>query len=308
VLDFDGSRKARRRELVWSAGVLVLALIILGLPDTYKRSIRQALRGTVLRPFLVTQSVLANRRASTLDVTQLRAQRDSLIAVVSAQATLAEENRRLRELQSLSARGGGSFVTAEVLRLGVGPAESTFMLNVGSANGVRLNSPVVAPEGLLGLVMEVSEHTSLAMDWTHPQFRASAMTADGQAYGMVQVYPGRSREEDLLRLGGAPFHTDITPGVGVVTTGRGQIIPRGIPLGIVIGIEEADTGWRKSYLLRPLVRPEAVTHVLVGIAAPGTDLSQFWHSTPSDSALHANRGQDRPLPADTATAMTTRQD
>jgi rod shape-determining protein MreC len=304
VLDFDGSRKARRRELFWSAGVLLIALIILGLPDKYKTSIRQGLRSTILQPFLLSQSVLANRRASTVDVTQLRAQRDSLIAVVSAQATLAEENRRLRELQGLRARAGGAFITAEVLRLGVNSAESTIMLNVGSADGVRLNSPVVAPEGLLGIIVEVQKNQSTAMDWTHPQFRASAMTADGQAYGMVQAQQGNTREEDLLALRGAPFHTDIQPGVSVVTTGRGQVIPRGIPLGTVIGIEEADTGWRKSYLVRPAVRPEAVTHVLVGIEAAQSNLSQLWQSTPSDSALQANRGQARP-PADTGAAART---
>jgi cell shape-determining protein MreC len=290
VLDFDGSRKSRRRELAIFAGVLLLALSLRFLPSAYQTSIRQGIRATLLRPFLSAQSVLAERRASRVDVTVLRAQRDSLIAVVSAQSTLAEENRRLREMQGLSARGGRAFVPAEVLRLGVRPAESAFMLNVGTADGVLVNSPVVAPEGLVGIVVEVAEHTALAMDWSHPDFRASAMTADGQAYGMVQARQGRFREEDLLALTGAPFHTDIQPGAPLVTTGRGQIIPRGIPLGLVIGIEEADTGWRKSYLVKPTVRPEAVTHVLVGIGPPGTDLSQFWHGTSPDTATAQIRG------------------
>ncbi|MGH7470470.1 MAG: rod shape-determining protein MreC [Longimicrobiales bacterium] len=222
-------------------------------------------------------------------MTVLRAQRDSLVAVVSAQATLAEENRRLREMQGLSTRGGRTFVPAEVLRLGIGTAESTFMLNVGAREGVRVNSPVVAPEGLVGIVVEVSERSALAMDWSHPDFRASAMTADGQANGMVQARKGRFREEDLLALTGAPFHTDIQPGAPLLTTGRGQIIPRGIPLGTVIGIEEADTGWRKSYLVKPSIRPEAVTHVLVGISPPGSDLSRVWLGTLPDSGAAAER-------------------
>lgn len=287
MLDFDGSRKARRREAAISLAVLLCAFALFLLPTAYQTSIRQAIRGTILRPFLSAQAVLAVRRASSLDVTVLRAQRDSLIAVVSAQATLAEENRRLRELQGLRARGGAAFVTAEVLRLGVGPAESTFMLNVGTADGVQVNSPVVAPEGLLGIVVEATEHTAQAKDWTHKDFKASAMTSDGKAYGMVESRRGRSREEDLLALVNAGFHTDIQPGALVVTTGRGNVIPRGIPLGVILGIEEADTGWRKNYLLQPAVRPEAVTHVLVGIGPPHNDLSQFWHNTPSDSALRA---------------------
>ena len=62
----------------------------------------------------------------------------------------------------------------------------------------------------------------------------------------------------MLALTGAPFHTDLPSGTRIVTSGRGGVYPRGIPLGVVVGIEEADTGWRKSYLLRPMVRPEGV--------------------------------------------------
>jgi cell shape-determining protein MreC len=49
-----------------------------------------------------------------------------------------------------------------------------------------------------------------------------------------------------------------------VSSGRGGLFPRGVVIGTVIGIEEADTGWRKSYLIRPAVRPEAASHVMVG--------------------------------------------
>lgn len=277
MLDFDGSRKVRQREAAISASVFALALILYFLPAAYQAPIRQAIRNTVLRPFLSAQAALAGRRAISVDVTQLRAQRDSLVAIVSAQATLAEENRKLRELLGLRERAGTDFISAEVIRLGVGPAESTFMINVGKAEGVQLNSPVIAAEGLLGIVIEVDEHRAIAREWTHPEFRASAMTADGAAQGVVMARRGETREQDQLVLTGAPFHIDLRPGSVVLTTGRGLIYPRGIPLGTVVGIEEADTGWRKSYLLRPAVRPEAVTHVLVGLkSGAGADYSELW--------------------------------
>ena len=45
----------------------------------------------------------------------------------------------------------------------------------------------------------------MAVDWSNTQFVASAMTADGTAYGIVEPRPGRFREEDLLTLTGAPL-------------------------------------------------------------------------------------------------------
>jgi hypothetical protein len=56
-------------------------------------------------------------------------------------------------------------------------------------------------------------------------------------------------------------------------------------VGTVLGIDEADTGWRKSYLIRPAVRPEAARQVLVGIA-PAGDLSDVWRTAaPPDPEL-----------------------
>jgi rod shape-determining protein MreC len=278
MLDFDGTRKARRKDALIAGAFILLALILFLLPAAYQRPIQHALRNTALRPFLTAQATIAGRRASSVDVNDLRAQRDSLAALVAAEATLGEENARLRALLALRQRSGSNFIPAEVLKLGVSGAESTFMLNVGSDQGIEVGSPVISPEGLLGVVVDVQKSSAQAMDWTHPDFRASAMTADGQAYGIVEARRGRYREEDLLALTGAPFHSDLQPGTLVVTSGRGEVYPRGIPIGIVSGIEEADTGWRKSYLIRAAIRPEAVIHVLVGVKGGERDVSRFWNT------------------------------
>ncbi|HSJ05340.1 MAG TPA: rod shape-determining protein MreC [Longimicrobiales bacterium] len=283
MLDFDGTRRTRRRDAALSGAVLLVAFILLALPDDYQRPIRHALRSTVLRPFLALQSQVTQRRGSAVDVTVLRAQRDSLAAVVAAQASLSEENRQLRAALSLSGRIADGYKPANLLRVGLTSAESTFVIDAGSSDGVFPGSPVLTADGLLGVVVEVDDASAQAIDWTHPDFRVSAMTADGLAYGIVEPRRGQHREEDLLALTGSPFQVDIRPGRRVVSSGRGGLFPRGVMVGTVIGIEEADTGWRKSYLVRPSVRPEGVVHVLVGIREGVDDLSEAWQvSAPPD--------------------------
>jgi rod shape-determining protein MreC len=301
VLDFDGSKRARRRETVLSGGILLLALTILLLPTTYQQPARTVLRTTLLAPFIAAQSQLAARRSRSVDVGQLRAERDSLAALAAAQAALTLENRQLRSMLRIADRLKQQFRPANVLHLGSAGAESTFMVDVGRAEGVRVGSPVITAEGVLGVVWEVYEHRAQGIDWTHPQFVVSAMTANGNAYGLVEARRGRFREEDLLVLAGAPFQSDVRPGVRVVASGRGDVFPRGVPIGTVLGIEEADTGWRKSYLLRPAVRPESAGQVLVGIA-PAGDLSEVWHTAaPPDPALRdtASGAAPEAAPADT---------
>lgn len=282
------SRKGRRRETLIAAIFLVVALVIYLLPDTYQAPVRRAVRVSVLRPFMGFQAAIAEQDTRGVDVSAIRAERDSMVAVLAAQAPIVEENRRLRALLDLEERAAPSFLVARLVRVGLRGGESTFLLNVGRADGVVPGSPVVAAGGLIGVVRDAEEHTSHGIDWTHAEFRASAMTADGGAYGIVEPRPGRFREEDLLTLTGAPFHSDIATGTRVVTSGRGGVYPRGLPIGVVLGIDEADTGWRKSYILRPLVRPESATHVLVGRKPEGSsrwDVADVWYvPAPPDTA------------------------
>lgn len=265
--------------------ILLLALFLLGMPEEYQRPIRSTVRASILRPFLAVQAQIAQRRSRTEDVSVVRAQRDSLLAIVAAQASLSEENRQLRSTLSLGDRLAPNFKPVNVLRLGLTSAESTFMIDAGTADGVYVGSPVFTAEGLLGMVREADETTAQAIDWTHPDFRVSGMTADGAAGGIVEPRRGRYREEDLLALTGTAFQVDVRPGRRVVSSGRGNLFPRGIFLGTVIGIEEADTGWRKSYLIRPGVRPESVSHVLVAVREGAMDLSDVFNvSAPPDTA------------------------
>ena len=285
---FEDPRRARWRNLGLAAAFLVGALFLYFLPQGYQTPIRRAIRGTALTPFIWAQGEMLTQGARTEAMRQLRAERDSLLAVVAAQASLAEENERLRELLGLRGRVVTErFVPAELVRVGTPGGESSFLLDVGRQDGVQEGSPVIASGGLLGVVWEVGATSSQAIDWTHPDFRASAMTADGEAYGIVQSRRGLYREEDRLALVGAPFHTDVAVGTRVVTSGRGGVYPRGILLGTVMGVEDAETGWRKSYLVRPAVRPEGVTHVLVGTPEEPT-------VSPDDGGQDAGNGAPPP--------------
>ena len=282
------SRKGRRRETLIAAAFLLLALVLYLLPDAYQAPIRRTVRVTVLRPFMGLQTAMADQDTRSIDVGAIQAQRDSLTAVLASQAPIVEENRRLRALLSLEERAAPTFVPARLVRIGIAGGESTFLLNVGREQDLQPGAPVVSAGGLVGTIREVENRTAQGIDWTHSEFRASAMTADGAAYGIVEPRPGRFREEDLLTLTGAPFHSDIPPGTRIVTSGRGGVYPRGLPIGVVIGIDEADTGWRKSYILRPLVRPESVSHVLVGRKPEGSDawdVADIWYvPAPPDTA------------------------
>jgi len=144
----------------------------------------------------------------------------------------------------------------------------TFIVSAGKKQGVKPLSAVVSPEGLVGLVSTVDQQTSLVVTWAHPEFRASAMAADGSVYGIVAPHGTEGPRVWLLELEGVAYRQLVPNGTLILTSGLGGILPRGIPVGVVVGVAGEAEGWERTYLLRPAVHPAAVTHVMILSGTP----------------------------------------
>jgi rod shape-determining protein MreC len=267
-------------------------LLLAFVPVAYREAIASTVRGTVLRPVLALQRGAVERETRFADPERLRAERDSLAVYLVGHATLAAENRQLRSLLGLQQRLPPSFVPAEVIRVPGRGYEGFFLLTAGQQQGVHGGAPIVAAGGLIGQVRNVDVNQAMAYDWTHPDFRASAMSTDGETFGIVEPRL-RGAGEPVLALVGTAFHTELPVGTVIVTSGRGGVYPRGIPIGTVVGTEDEEAGWRKSYLLQPFVGPAEMTHVLV-LGEPQTAL------TDRDLALAWGIRPPEPPPVDTA--------
>jgi rod shape-determining protein MreC len=177
--------------------------------------------------------------------------------------TLASENERLRQLLKLSHRLRTPYVAAEVLHQAQVTDARMLLLSVGSAEGVATFDPVVAPEGLIGVVWSVGPNTSVAMTWAHPEFRVSAFTANGNASGIVAASPSATSSDAYLEFRGVPYRDSIPSGTPVLSSGLGGVYPKGIPIGTVVGIIREQAGWERVYRVRPAANPGATGHVLV---------------------------------------------
>ena len=276
-----------RRQNITALVIVGLALISPFMPVAQQQQVAFLLRSSVLRPFVRIQEGLAAVRLHAVSTEDFQLRLDSMVSALTNQSTLAEENRRLRKLLGLSRRLGTAYRPASVLRAGTAGSESMFLLDVGSDDGLRVNAPVIVSGGLIGVVREVRAGTSIGMDWTHPEFIASAMTMDGEIYGFVRVQRGLFREGDRLLLDGIPFHNSLESGMAIVTSGLGGVFPRGITVGTVDQWAAETAGWRRSYWLRPAVFPGSATHVLV---AEGTmserpaDLTEMVQDSTSQGA------------------------
>lgn len=257
------ARTDTRVDLVLAACCGVAALSFLVLPPATRGSAAALVRGTVVAPLASLQQKAELSRRAFLAHDEAVRVADSVMLRSQRLEGVSQENERLRLLLGLGAAVQWGFVPAEALQgRGLGD-EFTLTLSAGRSAGVEPLSPVVAPEGLVGMVERVDNSFSVAIIWPHPDFRVSAMAADGSAYGIVtaNLQPGAGRY--LLELHSVPLRSSLKPGTLVVSSGLGGVYPRGIPVGTVVSEIRTTEGWARSYLVRPAVKLPDVGSVLI---------------------------------------------
>ena len=267
---------------------LVLAIAARVLPEAVRDPLAGGLRQTVVAPLVHLQASAERTRSSWLNYERLSVSRDSIALRAMQVQALESENERLRKLLALGSRLGWGFVAAEALHGQSIGEETTVGLSVGADAGVRRYAPVVAPGGLVGTVQSVDANTSVALLWGHPQFRPSAMSADGSAFGIIHPHASEGAEGFLLELRGVQFRSALDTGSLVVTSGLGGVFPAGIPIGTVVGEIKTTELWARTYLLRPAVPPPDVRSVMIlsqQRAAAG--VQQVWTVPRADSIARA---------------------
>ena len=257
------SRTGTRTDLALLGAALGLALAALILPGAVRGRVQGSLRSSVAAPLVAAQAWAERGRQAIGDHGRLVTKVDSLALGSQSSAPLRAENERLRALLGLGQRLQWGFVATEVVQPPRGGDEHTVLLAAGSAAGVRPFSPLVVPEGLIGMVTTVDASSSTAILWTHPDFRASATTPDGVAFGIVAAHLGSGADRFLLEMRGVPFRSELKPGTLIVSSGLGNVFPRGIPIGVVLRETKTVEGWARTYLIRPIVSPDAASAAMV---------------------------------------------
>jgi rod shape-determining protein MreC len=261
-------RYASRADTLVFIGCVLLSLAAMTLPDRVRDPFARALRQTVLAPFLGLQQQTERLSASLARYDAVVAQRDSAALAASFLTELRSENQRLRALLNLGSRVGSGYVPAEVLHQTEPTNALSFLVSAGRKQGVKPLAAVVSPEGLVGVVSTVDAQTSVVVSWAHPEFRASAMAEDGSVFGIVAPHTAEGPRAWLLELQGVAYRQLVPDGARILTSGLGGVLPRGIPLGTVIGVVGEAEGWERTYLVRPAVHPAAVTHVMILTGPP----------------------------------------
>jgi rod shape-determining protein MreC len=208
-------------------------------------------------------------RTSWSENAQLRAENERL-RVQSLQVTeTRDENQRLRRLLGLRQRLPMATISGEVIAREAGGWVRSLTVNRGTSEGVATQTPVIVPDGLVGRVVRVRPGASVVQLLNDPASTVGAMVQRTRTPGLVEGDPGGAVRFKYMARDGA----GIVVGDVLVTSGQGNVFPKGLPVGRVIAIEDKGSALFHFAVLAPVVDFGRVEEVLLLTGQTTQDLA-----------------------------------
>jgi rod shape-determining protein MreC len=269
-----------RRAVVVGLVVVALALVTISFRSPTAGALHdvQGAGSTALRPFQIAATRIAQ---------PFRDGYDWVASVSSAKSENALLKKRYREVREDAIRNralalkaqqlerllhfeqGRIFpndyraVNAEVTSFPSNAFTHSLEIAAGSSAGVRLNSPVVSGDGLVGIVSNVQPQTAVVTLLTDPSTFVAARDIQTQVRGMVHTGPGGT-----LILDQVPKQLKVKEGDALVTDGTHNaryrdLYPYGIPIGRVNSVGATDTATFLQVQVQPFANLGSLDAVAV---------------------------------------------
>jgi rod shape-determining protein MreC len=190
---------------------------------------------------------------------------DSVRQLVLANRDLAqvrEENERLRRLLDVNAVTPYRTLGARVVSRAPNFLSQTLFLDRGTADGIRMNQPVISSGGVIGRTVLVTRYGCQVQLLTNGDASVGVLVERTRTPGVV-----RGTENLLLDLDYISNTEEVNIGDVILTSGLDGIYPKGLPVGRVVDSQKGRTGFR-TVKVEPgadLVRIEEVLIVLGGL-------------------------------------------
>ena len=115
-------------------------------------------------------------------------------------------------------------------------------LNRGRKNGLQKEMAVCTPEGIVGLIQDLSDHFAVVIPLINVDARISAKIKKNNYYGSLQ-WDGNDYAYSYLN--DIPYHVEVNAGDTIVTSGRSKIFPEGIVVGYVESVDKVTANFLK---------------------------------------------------------------
>ncbi len=189
-------------------------------------------------------------------------------------------------------------VVSQVIGVGSNPNSREIFLDLGTDAGVKAGMAVVTPDGIAGKVHAAHGGTSLVLLLNDPEAAVGVLLAHSRARGVL-----KGTGSALCRIDYVGHDVEVRIGEKVYTSGDDRIFPKGLLVGTVTRLEQANE-FQRIYVnpAAPLQQLEEVLVITSGVhqrlpsstaaQPPGRLLpippADFQRSNPLESGLMRN--------------------
>jgi rod shape-determining protein MreC len=248
----------RVSDWILLAVLMVLSLgLLLGGPAGRIGAAR-LLWSSLLAPFrllVITPDPLAEQAELARLRDALTRERLSKVAV----RELRQENERLRGLLAFAEQEPRALVPASVVARSTDRFGETLLLGAGARGGVARGQTVLGLGGLVGVVTVAGEEESWVQTLRHDGLAVSGMLQSTRQVGLLRWDPARR----ALEFEGLRLECRVAAGDTVITSGLGQVFPKGLPIGRVSTVADDSLHLVKRVHVQPFVDFDRLEELLL---------------------------------------------
>jgi rod shape-determining protein MreC len=192
------------------------------------------------------------------EVDRLQVENQSLHMELSNHRSLESELTRLKDVLKIKSKLSHKAQIARIIAHDPSTWNKSFVIDIGSDDGVQPDSPVISEQGIVGRIMETTPKNSRVLLLTDTDSSVAGIDQRSQVTGVIQ---GTGRNE--FRFGYVNAGEDVQKDDVIVSSGLGGIFPKGYVIGSVLKKTQSDNGLNTEIQVIPAVDFAALDYVFV---------------------------------------------
>tara|TARA_B100000959_G_scaffold213898_1_gene225113 strand:+ start:66 stop:872 length:807 start_codon:yes stop_codon:yes gene_type:complete len=264
---------SNRPYLIATVAVALLALICFTLSPEGSAQAKRIF-GSFYTPLFsaqktaqTTSDYLANQaiphKTLLKENTELKRQNEILELKLGELSNLSRENRILRQQLKMQPKLEWNPRLSRIVGRDPSNWWRSIQIDLGSSDGVTIDTPVMANGGLIGRVQETYLHRSRVALLGDPICRISATIAETKESGILSSSGGTIFDPTLAELLYLPANTKARAGDKIYTSGFGEVFPRGIHIGKILAVETTSGELTTKASVKLAINPSLLNEVWV---------------------------------------------
>jgi rod shape-determining protein MreC len=199
----------------------------------------------------------------------LRGRMSELERDVARAGEFERENLRLRALLQVGAENRVQGVAASIIGGDSSGWVRGVVVNKGSSSGIREGMAVIHAQGVVGQVVSVASDSARVLLVSDHASGVDVLLQDSRAHGVVE-----GAGDQVCELKFVTKDVKVKEGDVVITSGMDSVYPKGIVLGRVSQIAQAQGALFQTIEVKPAVDFSKLEEVLIVSARPLSEPSQ----------------------------------